>query len=119
MRLKSKYLSFFFSPFLLLLPRHSLCTLILDMATPPVTPLPYIPFGPRQSPTYNYTTYVEIVVENEADSTAAEVVNEFFYTEDCPQDGLWGRGLDCTECPTGPPGVVCVCVCVCVCVVTS
>ena len=29
------------------------------------------------------------------------IKNYFFFTDDCPIEGMWGKGLDCVACPAG------------------
>ena len=52
------------------------------------------PFG------FNYTGYGNITVFN-PDGGYGLAQDIVFFSEDCPQPGLIGRGVDCRQCPEG------------------
>ena len=52
------------------------------------------------TPVLAATAYVDVVWTNR-DGGTAPLDAAFYYTEDCPYEGQWGRGLDCVDCPVG------------------
>lgn len=52
-----------------------------------------------KAPLYNATGYVPLVFRNPSGTVFA--YKGFYYTDDCPSEGEWGRGLECVPCPEG------------------
>jgi hypothetical protein len=54
-----------------------------------------------RSPALAAQGYKIVTLQNLNSSTYSERTGLIFYTDDCPEPGMFGRGTDCRECPVG------------------